>query len=95
MIFAIWFASLVDLLLTAWGLSLGVIKEANPIMASIFDASPALAVVLGIVGTTAGLLVLKKARKNVWWVDHALFGLLSLRVVVLGMHAIWVTTLVI
>lgn len=90
MIIAIWLTGLVDLLLTAWGLSLGVIEEANPVMVRIFRVSPLWAVILGFIVLTAALYVLAKARKRVWWVDPALVGLLGVRIVVLGMHAIWV-----
>ncbi|HYF90905.1 MAG TPA: DUF5658 family protein [Symbiobacteriaceae bacterium] len=50
-----------DLALTLWGLRLGAIEEANPLMAPLVTAHPALAVVVKLVVAGAAVLVFHQA----------------------------------
>ncbi len=90
MIIALWITGVADLVLTAWGLQLGVIEEANPIMAWLFGISIPGALLLAVVIMTAALLCLHVARNRVTWVDFALRGLLAIRFSVLALHMIWI-----
>ena len=84
---------LLDVALTAWGLSLGMIEEANPIISNLLAVSP----VLGY-GVTVGMSLL--AAWVLWGlrdrspiVRPALYGVLGVRVVIIGMHFAWMAYL--
>ncbi len=93
MIAALWITGVADLVLTAWGLHLGLIEEANPIMAWLFSVSMSGALILALVVMTAALLFLHVARNRVAWVDMALRSLLAIRFSVLVLHMIWISIL--
>ncbi len=90
MIIALWIAGVADLLLTAWGLRLGAIEEANPIMAWLFNASVPCTLITAVVVLTAALMCLHAARDRVPWVEQALRGLLAVRLSVLVLHLMWI-----
>lgn len=80
-----------DLALTLWGLRVGAIEEANPIMASLVAVHPALAVSVKLGVTGAAVLILHWAyplRRRLVAVGVALvsLGLAA----VLALHAVWI-----
>lgn len=78
-----------DALLTAWGLRLGYITEANPLMASLFSACPAAAVGICISVTTLAAAALHAARRKHPWTAAALRWLVVVRVGIIGLHLRW------
>ncbi len=86
----LWLTAAADLVLTAWGLRLGVIEEANPLLAPLFSVSKPLTVVGGLACVTAALALLWRHRHRVRWIHPVARLLLAFRVVVLGMHIVWI-----
>ena len=94
MIILLWLTGVADLALTAWGIAIDIVPEANPIMARAYDVSLVGTVVAGSLLTAAACYFLHWARERVAWVDVALWGLLAVRAVVLGLHAVWVAAVI-
>ncbi len=88
-LFILWVTGMADLLLTAWGLRLGVIEEANPLMAWLFSISKPLTLGIGTAVMTAALGFLWYVRKKIAWFETVVRGLLAIRVVVLSIHIYW------
>ena len=86
MVLLLWVSGVADLILTAWGLSIPLYHEQNPIMARAYEVSPTGAVVAGILVTTLAVWILHVARKRVGWVNPVLWGLLGIRAFVLWVH---------
>ena len=80
-----------DLACTAIGLSMGVITEANPILARMYDWS--------LIGTcvitflVVALFVWVISRSNKPWVKCAVRGLIVVKVAVMLLHCVWIFTL--
>ena len=92
MIVLLWLAGVADLVLTAWGLSLGVIREANPVLAWAFDVSPLGTVITGAALTGAIFYGLHLMRDRSRLLYPGLWILLGVRVAVLWLHMRWVTS---
>ena len=90
MILLLWLTGVADLALTAWGIAIDIVPEANPLMARAYDVSLVGTVVAGTVLTAAVCYFLHWAREHVPWLNPALWGLLLFRLGVLGLHAVWV-----
>lgn len=85
--------SAADLVLTLWGLRLGVIREANPLLAPLLASNPALASGLKLGVTAAGVIVLHRiypASSRLVSFGVAMVGAALL--VVLVMHFLWIKT---
>ena len=93
MIILLWLTGIADLVLTAWGLSIDLFSEANPIMARAYDTCIIGTVIGGATVTGLACYVLHRARERVSWLNPCLWGLLVMRAVVLGLHAVWVTAI--
>ena len=78
-----------DALLTRWGLALGAVTEANPIMAALYAASPWSAV-MACIGVTAAAGAVLWAYRRVPLARWGLRGLLAVRVGVMVLHGVWV-----
>lgn len=90
MALAVWIVAMADLLLTARGIQLGRIEEANPLMARLLAISLHCGVVTTVLVLTAALTFLHLARHRVPWVNRALRGVLAIRLAVLSLHLMWV-----
>jgi len=86
---AVFVVSLADVLLTWLGLEMGFIREANPFMAAVFDVSGFAAAKLTVVIVGATLVLLHRNSERIWWVKHAVAGLLIVRLGVLLLHVPW------
>ena len=94
MILLLWLTGVADLALTAWGLSINLFSEANPLMAWAYDTCTVGTVIIGAIVTGILCYALHWAREHVSWLDTALWGLLAIRFGVLGLHAVWVWTVI-
>ncbi|MDW7651563.1 MAG: DUF5658 family protein [Bacillota bacterium] len=85
----IWLLGLVDVLLTKYGLTLGVIREGNPVMAWLFAIHPNVAVLFSLLvsGVLLWFLTTLQAKTNL--AVKALWGLLIVRILVIVLHVGW------
>jgi len=88
-IIAIWALTLADVALTHHGLQIGAICEGNPILAALFDISPALAAASVLLYVGLACVALWWARNKVVWLPAAVRVIVVVKVVVLGAHALW------
>ncbi|MFZ5644809.1 MAG: DUF5658 family protein [Bacillota bacterium] len=78
-----------DLLLTYYGLSLGVIREGNPLTALLFNIDPLLAITALAVYVGAACLFIYRVQHRVSWLPAALFGLLVIKMGIICLHLGW------
>ncbi|WP_420794780.1 DUF5658 family protein [Desulforamulus reducens] len=81
--------TLVDLLLTHYGLSLGVIQEANPLLSKILDNNPTPTVIGVFCFVSTACLFLYSVRHRISWLPSALRLLLVIKLGVIGLHCRW------
>jgi|GEM_PF-2688268 len=86
----LWLSAATDLVFTAWGLRLGIIEEANPLLAHFFSISKPLTVIGGLFCITGALALLWYYRERLYWIYPVTRVLLAVRVLVLGMHIYWI-----
>lgn len=80
-----------DLVLTLWGIDLGRIAEANPIMAPILAANPQLAIVLKVFLAAGGVMALYWAYPRRPRFTGAAVGFISLVMLwVMYLHGLWI-----
>ena len=82
--------TIVDLILTRYGLFLGVISEGNPLMVNIVE-SPLILVVIAII--MAGLFFAYKHFYDYIWIKYALTIVLVVKLFVVGLHINWLMLL--
>ena len=85
----IWLLGLADVLLTNYGLNLGVIREGNPVMAYFFAVSPNLAITFSLIFSGIMLWFLTHLKTKTALAGKALWGLLAVRLFVIFLHAGW------
>lgn len=78
-----------DLACTAIGLSMGVVTEANPILARLYDWS--------LIGTciiififVALLVVFINKYKHIKWVQYSTYGIIIVKLLVMLLHINWI-----
>ena len=94
MILLLWLAGVADLSLTAWGIHIDIVPEANPVLAWAYDHSLIGTVIAVSIITGAAFWILHLARERVRWLRPMLFVILAVRVVVMGLHAVWVAAVI-
>lgn len=82
-----------DVMLTRRGLALGLITEANPVLAALFARSPETATVAAILIPVAAVLLIcvldhLKGRLTPW-PRRSLYALLAVRLAVTALHIRW------
>lgn len=85
--------TLADIVLTYYGLSLEVIREANPLMARLFDVSPIFSIILAICFVIGACLFFYKVRHRITWLPAALILILVIKLGVIGLHLRWLIQL--
>lgn len=90
MAFIAWLLGAGDVLLTSYGLRLGVISELNPVMAALFNVSHALATGFSLVLSGISLAVLHFLASKSTFALQAMKAVLVLRVVIICLHAHWI-----
>jgi hypothetical protein len=95
MAFLIWLLGLADVLLTNYGLNLGIIQEGNPVMAYFFAISPNLAISFSLIFSGIMLWFLTQLKTKTALAGKALWGLLAVRVLVIFLHVGWLVQLTI
>jgi hypothetical protein len=86
--------SVLDVVLTWLGLELGLIREANPLLAHAFSFDARLTVLLTIIVMAGAVWILNRYERQVWWVKHAVAALLVIRLGVLVLHLPWLVVAV-
>ncbi len=94
MALAVWLLGAMDVLLTEYGLRLGVIEEANPVMAILFAQSHLLAALFSLLLSGTMLLFLHHCRHRCKLALHSLKGLLLLRLLIMSLHANWIAAII-
>lgn len=90
----LFFANIIDTVVTDMGLRHGVIGEANPLIAKVYEQSILLYYFAKIVGVSTGLLLVTKVAKSLGKSRAIGFTLIFASGVygyVLGLHTIWVS----
>jgi inner membrane protein involved in colicin E2 resistance len=90
--YIIYFLTILDITLTAAGLQLGVIEEANPIMNYFISLSMELSMIGVLLFVGAMLIFLYKASLKVNWLQKAVTGLAYIKVYVLLLHLSWINS---
>jgi hypothetical protein len=89
MLIALLIVSVLDVSLTWLGIELGMITEANPLLAHAFALDGRLAVLSTVIVVAGSAWILHRYRHRVPWVRHAVVGLLAIRLGVLMLHLPW------
>jgi hypothetical protein len=87
---AVGFLSLIDLILTALGLKIGIIDEGNPFMKNMLEISPVLFVTLKIALTLFFLIIISKYGPNYEWTKPAVSFVLVAYLGVMILHMTWI-----
>ncbi|MCR3922413.1 MAG: DUF5658 family protein [Firmicutes bacterium] len=85
----IWLLGFVDVYLTKHGLYIGAITEGNPIMAQLFNVNPNVAVIFSLGLSAFFLYCLHHLRTRSLLAQRAMWGLLFLRMFIIGLHLHW------
>ena len=87
----VWILGAVDVLLTDYGMRLGVVREGNPLMASLFAKDPGLAVVFSLIFSGVMLVFLHHLREKCCLAARGLLVLLVVRIFIIMLHINWLT----
>jgi len=83
-----------DICFTTWGLKVGLIEEANPLFAFIYNYSYLLAIVLVALMTGGGLYIIFKLQNKSKIAKSGLIFVLGIKIYVMIMHLNWFIPLV-
>jgi len=89
MLIALFLVSVLDVSLTWLGLELGLITEANPLLARAFALDGRLAVLVTMLVVAGSVWLMHRYQDEVPWVRHAVAALLAVRLGVLILHVPW------
>lgn len=87
---AIFILSVMDALLTATGIRIGIIEEANPLLRDLLHTTPFTGAFMVILFVSAMLLIVYKYQHKIRFINHALVLLLMVKVGVIGLHIRWI-----
>jgi hypothetical protein len=90
MIWAIVLLGGLDVAATAWGLHIGVIEEANPLLASMLGAMGGWAWFATFALSALAAVVLWCLRRRCRFVPPAMWLILTARVLAIGLHIRWI-----
>ena len=90
MIAAIAILTIIDIICTAVGLSLGFIAEGNPLMAWLFDWSVIGTCVIVVLLVGACLAILKTFMDRFKWTRYVVAGLVGVKLFVVLVHLSWI-----
>lgn len=82
-----------DAACTVSGLRLGVIEEANQMLAAPMSSAPWLTSAAVCVGTAALLALIWRCRQRAPWAGTALIGVAAVKLGVVGLHLHWILSL--
>jgi len=86
--------SLIDIVCTYAGISIGAIQEANPLIAYGFEWSIIGTCLIAILFISICLHILDKYRKQYKWVDGALYVIIIMKVIIVLMHTYWIINVI-
>lgn len=90
MIAAIAILTIIDMICTTVGLSLGFITEGNPLMARLFDWSVIGTCVLVVLLVGACLAILNTFMYRFKWTRYVVAGLVGVKAFVVLLHCVWI-----
>jgi hypothetical protein len=85
--------SLIDIVCTGIGVHLGVVIEANPIAAYLFEWSIVGTCVIFALTNTLLLYILAIGRKRFGWVNRAVYYVAGVKSVIVYLHLYWIALL--
>jgi len=91
---SIFIMTIADAIFTALGVKDGVIEEANPLLQSMFHASPELAAALVVVGVGLLLLLIYKVQHRIKWIGYGLGVMFAVKLWILLLHFNWIAQVV-
>jgi hypothetical protein len=91
---AIFILTIADALFTTLGVKDGFIEEANPLLQSVFHASPELSALLIVVGVGLILLLIYKVQHRIRWINYGLGAMLAVKLYILGLHFNWISQVI-
>lgn len=93
MAFYIWILGIIDVLLTKYGLNLGVIEEGNPLMAHLFAMNANTAIIFSLTLSGVLLACLHRLRDKCTLAGNALWGILFVKLFIVILHFGWLIRL--
>ena len=90
MITAIAILTIIDIICTTVGLSLGYITEGNPLMAWLFERSVIGTCVIVVLLVGACLVILNTFMDRYKWVRYVVAGLVGIKIIVVILHCVWI-----
>ncbi|WP_442886068.1 DUF5658 family protein [Desulfotomaculum sp. 1211_IL3151] len=81
--------TLLDLLLTHYGISLGVIKEGNPLLSWLFSNEPVFTMVGAFCFVSSACLFLYRVYHRISWLPSALKLIMVTKLGVMILHCRW------
>lgn len=89
--FIIFILTILDLIFTAKGIKLGVITEANPIIAYFIERSLGLTFFCIMAYVGGALLLIYRLSPGIWWLNATLAGLAGIKLYALVLHMQWLS----
>jgi hypothetical protein len=89
--YIIYLLTILDIAFTAFGLQLGMIEEANPIMNYFMNLSLGVSILCVLLFVGAILIFLYKVSFKIPWLHSALTGLAGIKIYVLMLHLKWIS----
>jgi hypothetical protein len=90
--YIIYLLTILDIAFTAFGLQLGMIEEANPIMNYFMNLSLGASMLCVLLFVGVILIFLYKVSFKIPWLHSVLTGLVGIKIYVLILHLKWIST---
>ena len=82
--------TIADVAFTIYGLSLGVIEEANPLMVRGMTSKPFITGVTVCISVAFLLYLIYRHYEKIKWLKWAVRGLLAVKLFIIAVHAFWI-----
>lgn len=91
---AIYILTIADITLTAAGVRMGYITEANPVLQGMMHTCPILTGTVMCVLIGAVMYGVYRARDKIRWLRYPMGGMLVVKMAIIGLHAGWIIQII-